>query len=39
LEQTELNPDSKYYLSEKGGHLCFLEDAENSLKALQNFIK
>lgn len=39
LEQAQLNPNSKYYLSENGGHLCFLEDAQNALNALIEFVK
>jgi len=38
IEQSKLNENGSYYLSEKGGHLCFYEDKYPCLKALTNFI-
>jgi pimeloyl-ACP methyl ester carboxylesterase len=38
MEQSVLNENGSYFLSEKGGHLCFWEDKFPSLTALQKFI-
>lgn len=38
IEQSQLNEGGSYYLSEKGGHLCFFEDKYPCLKALKKFI-
>lgn len=37
-EQSELCSNGSFYLSEKGGHMCFYEDKYPCLKVLQNFI-
>ncbi len=38
LEQSTLNENGSHYLSEKGGHLCFVEDKFPTLTALQKFL-
>jgi pimeloyl-ACP methyl ester carboxylesterase len=38
IEQSKLNKNGAYYLSEKGGHLCFFEDKYPCLTALTKFI-
>lgn len=38
IAQSALNENGSYYLSEKGGHLCFFEDKFPTLTALQKFI-
>lgn len=36
--QSKLSEKGEFYLSEKGGHMCFFEDKYPSLKALEKFI-
>jgi pimeloyl-ACP methyl ester carboxylesterase len=38
IEQSKLNENGAYYLSETGGHLCFFEDKYPCLTALTTFI-
>lgn len=38
IEQSKLNERGSYFLSEKGGHLCFFEDKYPCLTALTKFI-
>ena len=38
MEQTKLSENTTYYVSEKGGHLCFLDDTKACLTVLQKFI-
>lgn len=38
IEQSDLSENASYYLSEKGGHLCFIEDTYPCLDALLKFI-
>ena len=38
IEQSKLNENGAYYLSETGGHLCFFEDKYPCLTALIKFI-
>ncbi len=39
IEQSKLNKKGSYFLSETGGHLCFLDDTYPCLLALQKFIR
>ena len=39
IEQSKLNENGAYYLSETGGHLCFFEDKYPCLTALTTFIR
>lgn len=38
IEQSQLNEKGSYFLSEKGGHLCFFEDKYPCLNALKKWI-
>jgi pimeloyl-ACP methyl ester carboxylesterase len=38
IEQANQSENAQYYLSEKGGHMCFIEDTYPCLSALQKFI-
>lgn len=38
IEQSKLNEKGSYYLSEKGGHLCFYEDTYPCLNALKKWL-